>query len=65
MTGTTDSRWYRNLTDAIYRFIPLEVSSQDMQGVHGFNESISLDAWAKSVDFLEGLIRNSHSGGSK
>ena len=44
MTGTTDSRWYRNLADAIYRFIPLEVSSRDMQGVHGFNESISLDA---------------------
>ncbi len=65
MTGTTDSRWYRNLADAIYRFIPLEVSSRDMRGVHGFNESISLDAWGKSVDFLEGLIRNSHSGGPK
>ncbi len=59
VTGTTDSRWYRNLADAIYRFIPLEVSRQDMQGVHGFNESISLDAWVKSVDFLEGIIRNS------
>jgi hypothetical protein len=65
VTGTTDSRWYRNLSDAIYRFIPMEVSSLDMQGVHGFNESISLDAWGKSVDFLVGIIRNSQRGGSE
>lgn len=63
MTGTTDSRWYRHLSDAIYRFNPIEVGTQDMTGVHGPNESVSLEAWGKSVDFLEGIIQNMQSGG--
>jgi len=59
MTGTTDSRWYRDLSDAIYRFIPMEVSSREMSAVHAPDESISLDAWERSIAFLEDFIAES------
>ena len=64
MIATTDSRWYRDLTDTIYRFIPMEAGRKEIQSVHAPNESVSLDAWGKSVDFLEGIIRNMHIGGA-
>lgn len=55
MTGTTDSRWYRHLSDAIYRFIPMEVNGDEMSRVHSENESVSEENWLKSVGFLENL----------
>ena len=65
MTALTDSRWYRHLTDSIYRFIPMEVSRREIQGVHAPNESVPLGAWEKAVNFLEGIIRNMPIGDSK
>ena len=56
MTATTDSRWYRDVTDAIFRFIPMEVTAEDAACVHAANESISTAAWEKSVEFLESII---------
>ncbi|MCK5735342.1 MAG: M20/M25/M40 family metallo-hydrolase, partial [Spirochaetaceae bacterium] len=41
MTAATDSRWYRNLTNCLYRFIPMEVGEGDIKGVHAPNESVS------------------------
>ena len=56
MTGTTDSRWYRHLSDAIFRFIPMPVDSEEMSHVHSENESISEAKWLKSIDFLESFL---------
>ena len=65
MTATTDSRWYRDLSDGIYRFIPMEVGEKELKGIHAPNESVSLESWRKSVDFLEGIIRNLPGGKSE
>ncbi|MDF1569771.1 MAG: M20/M25/M40 family metallo-hydrolase [Spirochaetaceae bacterium] len=56
MTGTTDSRWYRDLSDSIFRFIPMEVGTEEMKCVHAPNESVSVKAWESAVEFLERLI---------
>jgi len=58
MTALTDSRWYRNLTDCIYRIIPMEVVQNEVECVHAPNESVSIAAWGKTVDYLEGVIKN-------
>ncbi len=58
MTATTDSRWYRKLSENIYRFIPMEVSGEESRAVHSANESISIVAWEKSINFLEGMLSN-------
>ena len=58
MTGTTDSRWYRDLSDAIYRIIPMRLSSEETGRVHAANESVSCESWETSVNFLEDLLKN-------
>ncbi len=65
MTALTDSRWYAPLSRRIYRFIPMEVSRSEMECVHAPNESVSLAAWGKAVDFLEGIIKNLPDGDSE
>uniref|UniRef100_A0A8D0GRR3 Peptidase M20 domain containing 1 n=1 Tax=Sphenodon punctatus TaxID=8508 RepID=A0A8D0GRR3_SPHPU len=57
--GNTDSRHYRNLTDAIYRFNPVIFKQDDMPRVHGLNERISVKGYEKQVEFLFQLIQNS------
>ena len=59
MTATTDSRWYRDYSDAIYRFIPMEVDGREMSRVHSANESVSEERWIKGVGFMESLLRES------
>ncbi len=56
MTATSDSRWYRDVSDAIFRFIPMDVTGDEIAAVHAPNESISTAAWEKAVDFLEGIV---------
>lgn len=60
MTATSDSRWYRDVSDAIFRIIPMEVTAKEIAGVHAPNESITTAAWEKAVDFLEGVILYKH-----
>ncbi|MCG8454293.1 MAG: M20/M25/M40 family metallo-hydrolase [Spirochaetales bacterium] len=56
MTATTDSRWYRDVCDAIYRFIPMDVTARESQAVHSEDESISLEAWERGVSFLTQVL---------
>lgn len=65
MTALTDSRWYAPLSRHIYRFIPMEVSRSEMECVHAPNESVSLAAWGKAVEYLEGIIKNLPGGDSE
>ena len=58
MTGTTDSRWYRDLTSDIYRLIPMMLTGNDTDKVHAANESVNCESWETSVDFLEDLMKN-------
>ncbi|PIE04916.1 MAG: hypothetical protein CSA76_01740 [Spirochaetales bacterium] len=58
MTATTDSRWYRNLSDAIFRFIPMRIDKDSMKTVHAPNEAVSLEEWGTMVNFLEGLLKD-------
>ena len=43
MNGGTDSRFYTELTDRIYRFSPMIMSKEERASVHGINESIAID----------------------
>ena len=46
--AATDSRFLRDRSDAIYRFSPVRVRSEDVGRVHGTNERIRVDdlGWA-------------------
>ena len=58
--ATTDSRHYQNISKNIYRFIPIELSSNDLSMIHGSNEKISIDSYIKMIEFYIYLIQNIH-----
>ena len=59
VVGGTDSRFYAQLTDQIYRFIPISVSGSDRARIHGTNERIAVSALADGVRFYRLLIEGS------
>ncbi|MCL1882062.1 MAG: M20/M25/M40 family metallo-hydrolase [Oscillospiraceae bacterium] len=58
MIARTDSRFYSEITDYVYRFSPMFMSSQDREAIHGINERISTDAFRKMLEFYLSLITN-------
>jgi len=58
MTGNTDTRWYWQLADDIYRFTPLVLDRADLDMFHGINERISTTKLPRLARFYEHLIRS-------
>lgn len=59
LVGQTDSRHYQDLSDNIYRFLPVQLTKGDLTRIHGKNERISVDGYHKAVRFYRQLILNS------
>ncbi len=58
MSGATDSRYYRDLSDNILRFTPNRMSPEDLERVHGVNERIAVQDCGSMVRFYVQLLRN-------
>jgi carboxypeptidase PM20D1 len=56
---TTDCRHYAELSSDIYRFLPILAEVDDLGGIHGTNERISIESYERMVRFYIQLIRNS------
>lgn len=56
--GGTDSRHYEPLSEATYRFMPVKISNEDLKGIHGVNEQISVENYQRMIKFFKRLIRN-------
>ncbi len=54
----TDSRHYAAIADDIYRFLPLRVTGDDLERIHGTDERIGVEDYAALIGFLARLIRN-------
>ena len=57
MNGGTDSRFFSELTDRIYKFSPMVMTKEERAMVHGKNESIAIDALFKMIVFYIRLIK--------
>lgn len=55
---STDSSWYYDVTDKVYRFIPMRLKPEDVVRLHGVNEGISVENFGEIVRFYVQLIRN-------
>lgn len=64
MTGSTDSRYYKDVADDIYRFSPYVYAPGDMNRPHGLNERISIDSYIHMIQFYVRFIRNSSGSAS-
>lgn len=49
--GGTDARHYTSVSSNVYRFLPVAIESEDLSMVHGTNERIKVDAYAKAIQF--------------
>lgn len=57
--GATDARHYVELTDQVYRFMPIRIDKSELTLIHGVNERISVENYKQMIHFYEQLIRNS------
>lgn len=56
--GATDSRYYADATDHVYRFLPYTLTPDDRGRIHGTNERISVADYRTLVRFYVQLLRN-------
>ncbi|MDA3938153.1 MAG: M20/M25/M40 family metallo-hydrolase [Spirochaetia bacterium] len=57
VTATTDSRHYKDITENIYRFVPMVLTGDDLKKIHGFNESISIENYTLIINFFTELMK--------
>ena len=59
MTGGTDAKFYRDLSEHCLRFAPLYINGQQYASIHGLNENICQGALPLGVDFYKKMIERS------
>ena len=57
MTGGTDAKFYRELSDNCLRFAPLYIDNQQYSSIHALNENIYQGALPLGVDFYKRMIQ--------
>ncbi len=56
--GATDSRHYNDIADGVYRFTPWEGTTDDLSRAHGTDERISVENFARMIQFYALLVSN-------
>ena len=59
MTGGTDAKYYKEVSDHCLRFAPLYIDAQQYASIHGLNENIYQGALPMGVDFYKKMIQKS------
>lgn len=59
VVAATDCRHYGEVSDNIYRFMPLMLERSDLKRIHGINERVSVEGYKNMIRFYQQLIRNS------
>ncbi len=56
--GATDGRHFYEISDHVYRFLPIRMLPEDIPRLHGVNERISLEDYNASVQFYHTFLKN-------
>lgn len=59
MTGSTDAKYYREVSDNCIRFAPLYINNQQYASIHSNNENIYQGALPMGVDFYKEVVKRS------
>ncbi len=59
VTGGTDSRYFKNLSKNIFRFMPVKMTDEDLKRFHGTNERISVEDFKNVVRFYVDMVKGS------
>ena len=58
--AATDASKYADVADDIYRYLPVQLKSEDLKRIHGSNERISKENYALCIQFYYQLIKNAN-----
>ena len=58
MTGASDSRFFDRVCDQCIRFNPFTITEEQMESIHGINESLDIDTLVPAVDYYRYLMTN-------
>lgn len=56
--GGTDARHYHALSDAVFRFLPVRMTPDDLDRIHGTDERISVRDYESAIQFYRQLLLN-------
>ena len=57
--GATDSRYYTEVSEQVFKFLPTRMKREDLKREHGTNERVGVKNYGEIVKFFTLLIRNS------
>ncbi|WAA08616.1 M20 family peptidase [Fervidibacillus albus] len=57
MFGASDARHYDLISDETYRFLPVHITSEDLNRMHGTNEHISVENFLNAIKFYIELLK--------
>lgn len=57
--GASDSRWFTEISDHVYRFTPFLITADEREALHSHNERIHVESWLRGIRFYRELIRAS------
>jgi carboxypeptidase PM20D1 len=58
VVGGTDARHYHALSQHVYRFLPIRMTSRDLERMHGTDERISVRDYQAGIRFYRQLLLN-------
>ena len=56
--GATDSRYFQEISEQVYRFYPIRITPESMTRFHGIDEKISKENYQEIIQFSYQLIKN-------
>ena len=56
MVQCSDSRWYGRVSDKVYRFSAMDLTSEERAAIHGNNERIRVECALRAVEFYIRLL---------
>ncbi|MGC1721991.1 MAG: M20 family peptidase [Isosphaeraceae bacterium] len=58
VTAGTDARFYEEICDNVYRFLPIQLKPDELEMIHGVNEQIRAQDYDQVVVFYRELMEN-------